>query len=82
MEGFDGMYILNDQGEVIEDVGVEGELCRKLSECSRVWFCSGYFGRDTPVADERGFYHMGDRAIILETMNGEKVLAFPVRAMT
>jgi acetyl-CoA synthetase len=75
MEGFDGAYILNEHGEVIENVGEEGELCLKLSECSRLWF-SGYFGSDKPVADEHGFYHTGDRASISEIVNGEKVFVF------
>jgi acetyl-CoA synthetase len=75
MEGFDGACTLNEHGEVIENVGEEGELCMKLSECSRLWF-SGYFGRDTAVADEHGFYHTGDRARISEIVNGEKVFVF------
>ena len=52
-------------------------MCFEWLPTQVFWF-SGYFGRDTPVADERGFYHTGDRAS-LEIMNGEKVFAFSSR---
>lgn len=78
MEGFDGACVLNEHGQVIHEVGKEGELCMKVSDCSGFWF-SGYFGRDKPVMDEQGYYHSGDRASISEMVNGKAVFTFSTR---
>jgi len=78
MEGFDGANLLNEHGQVIEDIDEEGELCMKVSDCSGFWF-PGYLARDKPVTDERGYYHTGDRARITEVVNGDKVFAFSTR---
>lgn len=79
MEGFEGACLLDNQGNLIEEPNIEGELCMKVQDCPLFWFM-GYYKANKPFMDSNGYYHTGDRALfqIMED-TGERHYIFSSR---